>query len=179
MLHFTRRYEGDRAATLVLGLTLDRRRHSRLRARVESGDEVGIVLAHGSILRHGDRLIADDGTVMRIEAAPERLSVVKARDPLLLARAAYHLGNRHVPLELGDGFLRYQHDHVLDDMVRALGIEIAEDDVAFEPEVGPYAHGSHSHEREHAHDHDHDQGHDHDHEDDHHHGHPHRGHSHG
>jgi urease accessory protein len=161
MRHFTRRYQGDAAATLVLCLPLDRRRRSRLRARLEGGDEVGILLPHGSILRHADELLGEDGSILRIEAAPERVSVVTTRDGLALARVAYHLGNRHVPVEIGDGFLRYQHDHVLDDMVRALGLEVGEGEVAFEPEVGPYAYGHHGERHEDVHDHDHD----HDHED--------------
>jgi len=153
MRHFTRRYEGDATATAVLQLPLDRRRRSRLRARLEGGEEVGIVLSHGSVLRHGDMLLGDDGTILRIESAPERVSVVKSRDWLALARAAYHLGNRHVPIEIGDGFLRYQHDHVLDDMVRALGLEVGEGEAAFEPEVGPYSQSDHSHRHETDHDH--------------------------
>jgi urease accessory protein len=112
---------------------------------------VGILLPHGSILRHGDMLLGEDGTIVRIEAAPERVSVVATGDWLALARAAYHLGNRHVPIELGDGFLRYQHDHVLDDMVRALGLEVREGEVAFEPEVGPYTQHGHGHHEGHSH----------------------------
>jgi urease accessory protein len=174
MLHFTRRYQGDRPATVILRLPLDRRRHSRMRARLDGGEDVGIVLPHGSILRHGDTLLGDDGTVMRIEAAPEHVSVVRSLDARTLARAAYHLGNRHVPVELGDGFLRYQRDHVLDDMVRALGLDVGEDDAAFEPEIGPYAHGRHSHSHEHdggEHRHDHADHHGGDHHDDHEHSH--------
>jgi urease accessory protein len=131
-------------------MPLERRRRSRVRARLEGGEDVGILLPPGSILRHGDKLVADDGTIARVEAAPELVSVVRSRDWLALARAAYHLGNRHVPLELGDGWLRYQHDHVLDDMVRGLGLEVGEDETAFEPEVGPYAH--HGHADRHSHD---------------------------
>jgi urease accessory protein len=155
MRHISQRYQGRGAATEVLRLPLDRRRHSRLRARLESGGEVGIVLPHGSILRHGDLLIADDGTIVWVEAAPEHVSVVRSRDWRALARAAYHLGNRHVPVELGEepcavggrpsGWLRYQHDHVLDDMVRSLGLEVGEEEAPFEPEVGPYTRHEHPH----------------------------------
>jgi urease accessory protein len=160
MRHFTRRYQGDEPATAVLSMPLDRRRRSRLRARLEGGEEVGILLPHGSILRHGDMLLGEDGTIVRIEAAPEHVSVVASRDWLALARAAYHLGNRHVPIELGDGFLRYQHDHVLDDMVRALGLDVGEGEAAFEPEVGPYA--QHGRDDQRDRDHDHHDGHSHD-----------------
>jgi urease accessory protein len=156
MRHFTRRYEGDAPATEVLRLPLDQRRKSRLRTRMDSGEEVGILLPHGSILRHGDVLLGEDGSILRIEAAIERVSVVTAPDGLALARAAYHLGNRHVPVEIGDRVLRYQHDHVLDDMVRALGLEVTGGESALEPERGPYAHDPRSHTHDHDHDHDHD-----------------------
>jgi urease accessory protein len=152
MLHITRRYDGEAPATKTLRLALDRRRRSRLRTRLSSGEEVGIVLPHGSILRDGDKLLAEDGTIVAVEAAPERVSVVRSRDGLALTRAAYHLGNRHVLLQLGDGWLRYQHDHVLDDMVRSLGLEVSVDEAAFEPEVGPYTqHGEHGHRTDHGH----------------------------
>jgi urease accessory protein len=146
MLHITRRYEGAEPATAVIRMPLERRRHSRVRATLEGGEEVGILLPHGSIMRHGDKLLADDGRIVEVEAAPELLSLVRSADRLALLRAAYHLGNRHVPLQLGEGWLRYQHDHVLDDMVRALGLEASEVEDAFEPEVGPYAHGGHRHD---------------------------------
>jgi urease accessory protein len=152
MRHITRRYDGDAPAHATLRLPLDRRRRSRLRTRLLSGEEIGIVLPHGSILRHGDKLLADDGTIVAVEALPEHVSVVRSHDSLALTRAAYHLGNRHVPLQLGEGWLRYQHDHVLDDMVRSLGLEVSEDEAAFEPEVGPYPqHGDHGHSTDDGH----------------------------
>jgi hypothetical protein len=78
-------------------------------------------------------------------AAPESVSVVRCADPFLLARACYHLGNRHVPLQIMPGELRYHHDHVLDDMLRQFGLEVTYASLPFEPEAGAYASDAHSH----------------------------------
>jgi urease accessory protein len=144
-----------RTATATVTLTLDQRRKSRQRLRLDDGSEVALLLAWGSVLEDGERLLADDGTVIAVKAAPESLSVVRTEDPLALARAAYHLGNRHVPLEVRPGELRYLHDHVLDGMVRGLGLIVATVTEPFVPERGAYAH-EHGHEHRHGHDHDHD-----------------------
>ena len=131
------------------------------------------MLPRGSVLVHGARLITDEGESFEIVAAHESLSVATTEDPLLLARAAYHLGNRHVPLEVGVARLAYQHDHVLDDMVRRLGLTLTYESAPFEPESGAYGH---SHQSEPHHDHSHD---DHSHDDhDHHHGSGHHHHPH-
>jgi urease accessory protein len=86
-------------------------------------------------------------------AAPESVSVVRCADPFLLARACYHLGNRHVPLQIMPGELRYHHDHVLDDMLRQFGLEVTYASLPFEPEAGAYASDAHSHSHSHAHSH--------------------------
>ena len=80
-----------------------------------------------------------------VRAAAEPVSVVVSADPLLLLRAAYHLGNRHVPLQIGAGWLRYLRDHVLDDLCRGLGLEVEAASLPFEPEAGAYAGSSHGH----------------------------------
>lgn len=129
-------------AVLQLLLPFDLRCRSRFRAQLASGEEVGVLLARGQILRGGDLLLADDGRVVEVGAAPEWVSTVRAADARLLARAAYHLGNRHVALQVGDSWLRYLHDHVLDDMVRGLGAELKVEQAPFEPEAGAY----HGHE---------------------------------
>jgi urease accessory protein len=154
-----------------LVLAYDQRRKSRQRARLDSGEEIALLLPRGTVLRAGDRLATDDGLVVAVEAAAEPLSSVATNDALLLARAAYHLGNRHVPLQIEPGRLRYRHDHVLDDLVRSLGLTVTADEGPFEPEGGAY----HSHRRgpadhpaghehppdhPHAHGQDHDQDHD-------------------
>jgi urease accessory protein len=154
---------GDRG---VLTLTFDERRKSRLLATMDDRREVALMLPRGTILRHGDHLRGDGGMVVEVRAAAESLSVGATGDWHLLARAAYHLGNRHVPLEIGDGFVAYGHDHVLDDMVRALGLEVSSRIAPFEPEAGAFQHegnggghshggGGHNHGPEHDHEHEH------------------------
>ncbi len=134
-------------------LPFQQRSKSRLRARLESGGEVGVVLERGTMLRNGDLLRARDGRVIEVVAAPEDVSMVSAANAAQLARAAYHLGNRHVALQIGAGWLRYLHDHVLDDMVRGLGFMVTFERMPFEPEAGAYAAGSHAHAHDHEHAH--------------------------
>src|SRR5438046_881948 len=99
--------------TPTLTLTFEQRRRSRLLARLDDQREVALLLPRGTTLRHGDRLrAAEDATVVEVRAAAESLSVARTADPHLLTRAAYHLGNRHVPLQIGAGWLAYAHDHV-------------------------------------------------------------------
>jgi urease accessory protein len=158
--------------TDVLALPYDDRKKSRLRVRSERGVEVAIVLERGSVLRDGDLLAADSGEILLVRAAAESVSEVASADARLLARAAYHLGNRHVPLQIELGSLRYQHDHVLDAMLIELGLQVAVSMAAFEPEGGAYAgvpaeggHGhGHGHEHEHEHEHEHAHAHAHVHE---------------
>jgi urease accessory protein len=136
-------------ATERLVLPFELRQKSRLRARLESGAEVGLVLERGIVLRGGDRLRAEDGTIIEVVAALETVSTVREADGTRLARAGYHLGNRHVPVQIGEGWLRYGHDHVLDDMVRGLGLVVTVEQAPFEPEAGAYghSHGPHEHGR--------------------------------
>jgi urease accessory protein len=122
------------------------RQKSRALLRLDDGTEAALILEHGSGLRHGDCLLADDGLVVLVKGAQEGLSVVTARDPFDLVRAAYHLGNRHVPLQIEAKRLAYLHDHVLDDMVRELGFEVTFSAERFEPESGAYGgKGGHGH----------------------------------
>lgn len=160
-----------------LTLTFDDRRKSRQRIVLDSGTEAELLLPRGTVLRQGDRLRRDDGVIVEVNAAPETLSVAATDDPLLLARVAYHLGNRHLPVEITVGGLQYQHDHVLDAMVERLGLRVRVTERAFQPEGGAYGGGSgHGHGGD-DHDHDHHAGHDHDHEG-HDHDHDHDGHDH-
>lgn len=142
--------EPNSAEQDVLTLPFELRQKSRLRARLESGEEVALKLPRGRVLRDGERLRSDDGRVVLVRAAPETVSTVRAADANSLARAAYHLGNRHIALQIGKGFLRYRHDHVLDDMLRALGLEVTVERAPFEPEGGAYGHG-HASDHEHEH----------------------------
>ncbi len=150
MLHLTQRQATGKAQT-TLTLVLEQRVKSRLRVTLDNGDEAGLMLPRGDILKNGDLLASADGTVVQIIAAAELVSCVRSDDPLLLARVCYHLGNRHVPLEITTQLLRYQHDHVLDDMVRALGLEPQQEHAPFQPEPGAYG----EHQSGHTHDHQH------------------------
>ena len=140
---------------LTVELPYDLRKKSRLRTVSRCGEEVGIQLPRGSELRDGQRLLAENGAVVEIVAAAETVSTITAEDPLLLLKAAYHLGNRHMPLQISKRWLRYQHDHVLDDMVAGLGLTVTVEQAPFQPESGAYhRHGgslqdSHSHEHHH------------------------------
>ena len=118
-----------------LSLAFDRRQRSRQRALLDSGEEIAMVMPRGEILRGGDRVLASDGRVFEVLSAPERLLHIEAPS---LARIAYHLGNRHVPVQVGEGFLRIAEDHVLEDMLRRLGASVMHVEAPFEPEGGAY-----------------------------------------
>jgi urease accessory protein len=149
-LKLDRSIDHPRTADRKLKLPFGERSKSRLRAMLDNGEEAGLFLERGSVLRHGDLLLADDGRVIEVEAAPETVSTVHAGDAITLARASYHLGNRHVALQIGAGWLRYQHDHVLDDMLRGFGLEVLIEQSPFEPEGGAYVAASqHSHPHSH------------------------------
>jgi urease accessory protein len=122
---------------LKLILPFEQRQKSRLRARLENGEEVALILARGRVLRGGDRVAATDGREVEIVAAPEKLLHIESAE---LARVAYHLGNRHVPLQVGPGFLRIAEDHVLEEMARKLGARVSHVEAPFEPEAGAYGH---------------------------------------
>ncbi len=142
-------------ATDSVALVYDERKRSRLKVKLASGVEAGIFLERGDHLHGGDRLVAEDGpVVVEILAAPEKLIEAVADSPLLFARAAYHLGNRHVPVQIlpteSGGKLRFQIDHVLAEMVRGLGCTVSETEAPFQPESGAYgSHGGHHHHGEH------------------------------
>jgi len=136
----------DAVATERVVLRFDTRCKSRLQAKLEGGEICGLFLPRGTVLRGGDRLLGSDGRVVEVVAAPEPLMEAMSDDPLMIARAAYHLGNRHVAVELRPGRLRFAADHVLGEMVRGLGLPVGEVDAPFEPESGAYgAHGGHGH----------------------------------
>ncbi len=141
-----------------LVLRFDQRQKARQRARLMSGREVGIQLPRGTVLRGGDCLQGSSGEIVRVVAAPEPVSIATTNDPLLLAKAAYHLGNRHVHLEVQRGLLRYLRDHVLDHMIESLGLRVTYAQEPFEPEAGAYAQHRHSHAGGHEHEHEHDHG---------------------
>ena len=138
--------EPKAVATERLELAFDARCKSRLRTQLASGEDCGLFLERGTVLRGGDKLLANDGRVVEIVAASEILMEAVSGDPMLITKAAYHLGNRHVAVHLLPGKLRFVADHVLGEMVRGLGLKVSEIEAPFEPESGAYgAHGGHGH----------------------------------
>ena len=127
-----------------LVLPFDLRRRSRFRATLANGIEAALFLARGSMLRDGDLLEAEDGTLIRVESAPENVLLVTAETPHSLMRAAYHLGNRHTPVELGETFLKLEADPVLQEMLVRLGMTVHQETSPFQPEAGAYG-GGHRH----------------------------------
>ncbi len=152
-----------RAATVELDW--DVRQKSRFDATDSTGRTLGIFLPRGTLVRGGDVLVAEDGSMIRVLAAPQPVLVItpcsEHGSPFDLVRAAYHLGNRHVQIELKPDHLKIEPDHVLADMLRAMHLIVNEAQAAFEPEGGAYAAGGHGHDHGHAHDHGHGHAHDH------------------
>lgn len=191
----------SRAPTLTLAY--EARCKSRLSATLDNGETVALVLPRGTVLADGDVLVADDGGLVRVVAADEAVLVVRANDALTLTRAAYHLGNRHTPVEVGADYLKLEADKVLESMLTRLGVRVEAASLPFQPETGAYGgghrhghdatfdedyalaqrvfdehHGEHAHGHDHAHAHGHDVQCDGDHDHDCGHGHDH-GHTHG
>ena len=131
-----------------LVLPFELRQKSRLRTRLASGEEVGLFLPRGTVLRGGNHLRGNDGRIILVVAAAEALTHAQCADTTELTRAAYHLGNRHVPVQMGAGWLRFARDAVLSDMVAGLGITTSDVDAPFEPEAGAYGGGHHHHSSE-------------------------------
>jgi len=169
----------SRAPTLTLAY--EARCKSRLSATLDNGETVALVLPRGTVLADGDVLVADDGGLVRVVAADEAVLVVRANDALTLTRAAYHLGNRHTPVEVGADYLKLEADTVLESMLTRLGVRVEAASLPFQPETGAYGgghrhghdatfdedyalaqrvfdehHGEHDHGHDHAHSHGHD-----------------------
>lgn len=146
MLLIEKMASSDAPATETLVLPFEFRCKSRLRTRLESGEEVGLFLERGTVLRGGALLEANDGRIVEVAAAIEAVMEARSRDALLLARAAYHLGNRHVAVQLLPGRVRFARDHVLGEMLVGLDMEVTEAHAPFEPESGAYGgHSGHGH----------------------------------
>jgi urease accessory protein len=154
-------------------LDWDTRQKSRFDATDSSGRPLGVFLPRGTVVRGGDVLVAEDGSLVRVEAAPQTVLRITAcaehGTAFDLMRAAYHLGNRHVPIELRADHLKIEPDHVLAELLRSMHMTVAEVQEPFEPEGGAYGdsallghdHGpghSHPHGHTHSHNHAHDQG---------------------
>jgi urease accessory protein len=148
-----------RATTVELDW--DVRQKSRFDATDSTGRQIGVFLPRGTVVRGGDVLVAEDGSLIVAQAAPQAVLKITHCShhgtPFDLIRAAYHLGNRHVPIELKPDHLKIEPDHVLADMLRAMHLIVTAVDEAFEPENGAYAtgghHGGHSHGHDHSHTH--------------------------
>ncbi|MBL5965636.1 urease accessory protein UreE [Lelliottia amnigena] len=152
MITLTQRLDHAHTVTASVTLPIDIRVKSRAKVELNDGREAGLMLPRGLLLRGGDLLSTDDGSeIIEVIAAEESVSVVRCADPYLLARACYHLGNRHVPLQILPGELRYHHDHVLDDMLRKFDLDVTFAHLPFEPEAGAYTSDAHSHSHAHSH----------------------------
>lgn len=144
MIHLTERIAIAGKINDTLELPFDLRQKSRLRVKLASGNEAALFLSRGIILRGGDLLKSEDGFVVQVIAAQEPVYNVIAPTARELMCAAYHLGNRHVPLQIGDGWLRLEQDYVLKEMLLGLGMQVSEVVAPFEPEAGAYG-GGHRH----------------------------------
>jgi len=142
-----------RAATVELDW--DVRQKSRFDATDSQGRHLGVFLPRGTVVRGGDVLVTESGDMVRVLAAPQPVLVItpcaEHGSPFDLVRAAYHLGNRHVQIELRPDRLQIEPDHVLADMLRAMHLTVREASEAFEPEGGAYAAGGHGHTHDHGH----------------------------
>jgi urease accessory protein len=145
--------------TVMLGP--DQRRVQTMRLSGVGGTEIGIMLPEPVLLRMGDMLELDDGGLVEVVVEPEPLVEIRGRDPTHLARLAWHLGDRHVPVQVMPNRLRLRRDDALEAMLARLGARIAAIEAPFDPEGGAYAVHSHDHDHhhhDHAHDHDHAHG---------------------
>lgn len=153
MKEFTDKIETAAEIYATLTLPFDLRQKSRQRVQLDNGEEASLLLKRGPTLQNGDLLAAEDGTAIKVVAADEQLSSVVCEDVLLFARACYHLGNRHTPLQIVKERLSYLHDHVLDDMLAGLGLQVNIISAPFEPESGAY--GGHTSDSAEGHSHHH------------------------
>lgn len=138
MLKLTEITTQDSISDDEITLTYELRQKSRLLSQTDNGKEIGLFLPRGQFLRHGFVLTGADHYRVRVKAAAEKLSVIRSKDAWQFARACYHLGNRHVPLQILEGELRFLTDYVLDKMLEGLGFNITHETLPFEPEQGAY-----------------------------------------
>ena len=140
----------EEAAAGSVTLVHDHRHRRRLRLTTDAGEAILLDLDRATLLRDGTGLLLDDGCWLRVAAAPEEVVDVHASTDRDTARLAWHLGNRHLPVQiLGDGGIRFRYDHVIEAMVRGLGGRTERKQAPFEPEGGAYGGGGHPHPRPH------------------------------
>jgi urease accessory protein len=175
MLHCAKLIPQGRGLASVLlkraysvALDWDVRQKSRFDATDSQGRSLGVFLPRGTVTRGGDVLVAEDGSLIRVLAAAQTVLRIthcpQHGSPFDLTRAAYHLGNRHVPIELQTDHLKIEPDHVLADLLRQMHLIVKEVQEPFEPEGGAYGQGAlmgHDHAQGHSHGHDHAHGHGH------------------
>ncbi len=145
MIHLTKTISCEDSPQATLTLPFANRTKSRLRTSLDDGRAAGLFLERGQVLEQGDLLSSEDGMIVEVIAAQEKVSVVRCDNPLLMAKACYHLGNRHVPLQINAGRLQYLHDHVLDNMLVGLGLTVQVEMVPFQPGSGAYSNHGHRH----------------------------------
>ena len=153
MIEINERIDNSSKPVASVTLPIEKRIKSRLRVVLDDGREAGIVLNRGDVLQHGDKLRSTEGEVIEVLAASETLSVVRCKEVHGFARACYHLGNRHVPVEIAlepgwAGTVSYLHDHVLDEMIEGFGLSVVVEQAPFKPEQGAYG-GGHVHGHSH------------------------------
>jgi urease accessory protein len=157
-------------ADVLLPLTHDQREKARLKTRADSGDEVRVFLERGKVLKINEYLVSRCGKSVKVVGYPEEVTIAFCDDWQTFATACYHLGNRHVRLEVGNRWLQMKPDHVLEEMLVRLGLTVAHKTAVFNPESGAYS-GGHNHghsvrlEHKHPHHQDHSHSHGHHHHD--------------
>jgi len=159
MIELTKLLNKKTTAAATLTLPIEQRVRSRLKVNLDDGRDAGLFLPRGTLIRGGDCLSDDDGLIVEIIAANETVSTLHCDNTTQLAKAAYHLGNRHIPLQIESNWLRYQHDHVLDEMLQQMGLNVIVENAPFEPEAGAYQQAPHQHNHNHEHGHAHSHSH--------------------
>lgn len=139
----------------TLQLPFDMRQKGRFRTASKQGHDVGVFLPRGEVLKNGDYLVTECGQTFKVVAKQEAVIEARTDDWQAFSRACYHMGNRHVPMQIGDCWLRFQPDHVLEEMLRLQGLECRALEAEFTPENGAYHGGAHHHDHHHHEDHSH------------------------
>jgi len=149
LLELTEKLDVAARYDAIITLDYDSRKRGRLKTLTEADEEAGLFLDRGQALVDGDYLRATDGRVVLVKAATERLTEASTSDPVVFAKICYHLGNRHTPVEIQPGSVRFQPDHVLSDLCHQWGLRVTDLEDSFDPESGAYgqhAGGGHHHD---------------------------------
>lgn len=138
MREFLKKIKSSNKINDSVTLDLHQRIKCRIKAVTDSGKSIGIFMQRGTVLENSDLIVDKDGYVIKVIAASEKISSIYSKDYLQLLKACYHLGNRHVELQINKDSLHYKHDHVLDDMIKSLGFDVIIESLPFQPENGAY-----------------------------------------